>query len=204
MGEATLVGAVERDTAPCELQALGASAWIEVRADRYDASTKSIRADFGGRMLFTLRTKKNGGRSQLSANNRREALIRAAASYDFVDLEPDDLDALTLDAVHAAKRVITCIVPGGEDPEAHLASVLGVPARLYRIIVRPRGYADTLIPLRLLKSLGRRDVIAFAEGPLGMWTRIVAPHFGAPFVFARMDGRVTEDGEPTISQLRTD
>jgi len=204
MAEATLVGAVERELAPHELRALGPSSWIEVRSDCWDASPEAIRAHFKGRLLFTLRTKKNGGRSGLSASDRRETLRRAAANYDFVDLEPGDLDAATLDAVPASKRVITCVVRGGhDDPAAALAAVLAVPARLYRIIVQPRCYADTLIPLRLLKSLGRRDVIAFADGPLGMWTRIVAAHFGAPFVFGRADGAAAP-GEPAIARLRTD
>jgi 3-dehydroquinate dehydratase/shikimate dehydrogenase len=200
MAEATLVGAVEREPAPRELQALGASDWIEVRADCFDASPETMRADFDGSLLFTLRTKKNGGRSEFSPRDRREALRHAAASYDFVDLEPDDLDAVTLDAIPAAQRVITCVVQGSDED---LAAVLRVPAHLYRIVVQPRGYADTLIPLRLLKALGRRDVIAYAAGPLGMWTRIVATHFGASFVFGRADGVATL-GEPAITQLRTD
>jgi 3-dehydroquinate dehydratase/shikimate dehydrogenase len=205
MGEAILVAAVERDLAPRELQALGASAWIEVRADRYVASVEALRAHFGGSLLFTLRTAENGGRSELSADERREALRDAAASYDFVDLEPDDLDALTLDAIPAAQRVISCVVSGADvDLDARVGRVLAVPARLYRIVIQPRGYADTLQPLRLLKSLGRDDVIAFADGVLGMWTRVVAPHWGAPFVFGRIGGDVALDGEPSITQLQTD
>ena len=48
-----------------------------------------------------------------------------------------------------------------------------------------------LLPLQLLKVLGRRDVIAWADGPLGMWTRLLAPQFGAPFVPEAMESVAT-------------
>ena len=189
-----MVAAVERELGAHELQALDPSTWLEVRASGSIPSTERIREHFGGKLLFTPRP----------ARNRHLLLRQAAASYDFVGLEPDDLDAETLEAIPAEQRVISVFVAGGADLDARLAAILATPARLHRVVVQPRGYADTLEPLRLLKSIGRRDVIAYAAGPLGLWTRVLAPQFGAPVVFGKLDGDPADDGVPTLTQLRTD
>jgi 3-dehydroquinate dehydratase / shikimate dehydrogenase len=182
--QAILVAAVDRVPEARELQALDPSAWLEVRGDGAVPAAEPFRQHFAGKLLFTLR----------SPHNRAALLRRAAESYDFVELQPGDLDAETFAAIPPERRVIT-----GSDE-----TILATPARLYRVIVEPRGYADTVRPLHLLRSLGRRDVIAYASGPLGTWTRIVAPQFGAPFVFGKLHGDVAVDGTPTLAQLHTD
>lgn len=182
--QAILVAAVERVPEVRELQALDPAVWLEVRGDGAVPAAGAFREHFAGKLLFSLR----------SCHGRPALLRRAAESYDFVELQPGDLHAETLAAIPAEQRVIT-----GSDE-----TILATPARLYRVIVEPRGYADTARPLHLLRALGRRDVIAYAGGPLGTWTRIVAPQFGAPFVFGKLHGEVAGDGTPTLAQLRTD
>ena len=192
--DAILVAAVERGLGAHELQALDPSLWLEVHAHGSVPDTDPVRAHFGGRLLFNLR----------SGVARAELLRQAAASYDFICLEPGDLGTALLDVIPPERRVISCFVAAGDDIDAKVRAILATPAILYRVVVESTNYAGTLRPLRLLKSLGRRDVIAFANGPLGMWTRVLAPHLGAPFVFAKLDGDVATDGTPTLAQLRTD
>jgi len=192
--EAIIVAGVEHGLALPALQALDPSLWLEIRGQASIPPAELFRAHFGGKLVLTLAPKEN----------RAELLCQAAGSYDFVDLEPDDLHADVLEAIPAGQRMISCVVDGDDAFESPLATMLATPAYLYRVVFRPRCYADTLRPLRLMKSLGRRDVIAYSEGPLGTWTRIVAPQFGAPFVFAKLDGDVAEDGTPTLAQLRID
>lgn len=188
--QVNLVAAVERESDARELQTLDPSTWLEVCGDGSVPAAESFR--FGGKLLFTLRSREN-----------RAALLReAAATYDLVDLEAGDLDAETLAAIPAERRVLSRTVDGDEDPR--LEELLATPARLYRVVFRPRGYADTLRPLRLLATHKRRDLIAFAAGPLGTWTRVVAPQLGAPFVFGKLRGDVATDGVPTLTQLRVD
>jgi 3-dehydroquinate dehydratase/shikimate dehydrogenase len=56
-----------------------------------------------------------------------------------------------------------------------------------------------------LKELGRSDLTAIFDGPGGFWTRILAPHFGAPFVAGRLvQNQVSDSGEPSIQQLIED
>jgi 3-dehydroquinate dehydratase/shikimate dehydrogenase len=121
-----------------------------------------------------------------------------ATATDFVDIDARDLGDIA--QIPIAQRVITLTVNATDD----ITGLFATPARLYRVIVRPRGYADTLLPLRLLHSLKRRDVVAYAGGPLGTWTRVLSPHFGAPYVFGKAKGDVAADGVPTVAQLRID
>jgi 3-dehydroquinate dehydratase/shikimate dehydrogenase len=197
MSDATIVAAVERSPSPAELKALGPGDWLEVIGDAIDPV--ALRARFAGTLLFTDRTRTNRA--------RRELLARACATFDFVNLEPSDLVPWTLALIPPARRVVTAVIESGADEPEVLVRVrrlLDFPARLHRLIFRTRRYADTIRPLRLLRELRRDDVAAFADGPLGTWTRMVAPHFGAPFVFAKLAGSVAEDGVPTVGQLASD
>jgi 3-dehydroquinate dehydratase/shikimate dehydrogenase len=207
MKNATLVAAVDREITSPQLQAASAAAaWLEIRGDRFEADPLFLRRHFPGTLLFTLRSAHAGGRSRLMNGARREQLQHALAAYDLVDLEPEDLGPLTLAAIPPERRVLTLVTDTTDDDElrAKVGKLLETPARLYRLVCRPRGYADALRPLRLLKLLERDDVVAFADGPLGTWTRLLAPHLGAPFVFAAIEGTVAADGVPTIAQLVSD
>src|SRR5262249_32699036 len=55
-------------------------------------------------------------------------------------------------------------------------------AAFYQVVIASAEPADGLLPLLLLKRLGRRDVVAYQDSPAGAWTRLLAPSLGAPFV----------------------
>jgi 3-dehydroquinate dehydratase/shikimate dehydrogenase len=70
-----------------------------------------------------------------------------------------------------------------------------IEARSYVLVVDARRASDGLAPLFFLRSAGRRDVTAYADGEVGLWSRILAPLLGAPLVFAGRAGRPeTSDG----------
>jgi 3-dehydroquinate dehydratase/shikimate dehydrogenase len=55
--------------------------------------------------------------------------------------------------------------------------------------------------------LRRRDVAAFASGPIGLWTRVVAPRLGAPVVYGAAGGPgapPAAPGQPSLARLRAD
>lgn len=173
MERATLVAVIDREMTATGAGAVSAASWAEVRPEHAD----SVRAHFAGKILL----------SEPSPHG----------CYDYVNLEANDLVPAVLDAIPEEKRVITW--RGRAADLESFAPQLAHRAALYRVIVEARDYRETLLPLQLLKSLGRRDVIAWADGPLGVWTRLVAPQFGAPFVFSNI-----ENTTPTIAQLVTD
>jgi 3-dehydroquinate dehydratase/shikimate dehydrogenase len=157
------------DTPPPSGESLRAAAqhagWIEVRIE---ADPAWLRAHFPGKLLYA----RGGGAAHL---------IAAARDYDFVDLAPDDCTPGVLAAIPPQQRVISASCRGA-------AEALAIPARLYRFTVPAHRSGDELEPLRLLRTLARNDVTAYATGPIGTWSRILAPWLGAPFVFEPLEG----------------
>ena len=83
--------------------------WLEIRADLVgDLDAARLARLFPGKLLYTLRSKAEGGGFEGSPERRRKRLIEAAARYDLVDLEAArDLTPDVLKAVPAGKRVIS-------------------------------------------------------------------------------------------------
>ena len=206
-----------------ELFALGNSArWLEVRADLTgDIDADWLRSRFPGRLLYSLRSRSEGGTFEDTGMRRRDRLLKASRHYDIIELECDrDLSSGVLAEIPAEKRLISWHGAASDfkSLKAKFDQVSMVEAPVYKLIPGAVGTGDELAPLRLLKSLGRTDVVAFASGQTGFWTRLVAPHLGAPIVFGSTEKNRSnkkkdpfsqkEDsfhqGEPSIFQLMED
>src|SRR3954467_9651741 len=173
--------------------------WLEVRGDLVgDLDAARLARIFPGKLLYTLRSKAEGGASESSPERRRKRLIEAArrhalgglgagpGRYDLVDLEAArDLSSDVLAAVPPEKRVISWHgpAPGLEGLTATFEKMAAFPAALYKLVPTAERPGDEVPALLLLASLGRRDVACFAVGPVGAWTRLVAPRLGAPVVY---------------------
>ncbi|HEX2120623.1 MAG TPA: type I 3-dehydroquinate dehydratase [Thermoanaerobaculia bacterium] len=208
MREIIVVATIDRTLTRAALEkAQGAAAWLEVRADLAgEVDVPLLRRHFDGKLLFTLRSRAEGGESDAVNGQRRERLIRAAAEYDLIDLEPQDLVPRVLGAIAPERRVISTCRRAADDDELRfrVERLLATPAAMYRVAPLARKHAEALAPLRLIAALGRDDVCAYADGILGVWTRIVAPQLGAPAVFGTLDGDTGRDGVPTVAQLALD
>lgn len=186
---------------------------LEVRADLTgDLDAASVRRDllprsFSGELLYTLRSRAEGGLWRGSGDERRERLTAAAGSYDLVDLEGDrDLHSPVLEAVPAEKRLISWHGPATDlETLSQLFRRLAVvDARYYKLIPVVGRSGEELAPLQLLHSLGRRDVVAFAAGEVGMWTRLVAPRLGSPLVYGSLGEDPAAPGQPSVGRLVRD
>jgi 3-dehydroquinate dehydratase/shikimate dehydrogenase len=175
---------------------------VEVRADlagRID--TRRLRARFDGALLYALRSTAEGGRCDYPADRRRECLIAAAERYDFVELEASrDLHPAVLERISPERRVIAWHGPAADlDRLRHRFDALAaVDAGLYRLAPAAATMEQALAPVRLLASLARGDVTAYARGPVGTWTRVLAAKFGARVAFARME--IPADLEPRAGE----
>ena len=203
---ATLVATLERPTDVSRLSSVRRVAdWLEHRADLApEVGLGRLRSHFHGRLLFTLRSAREGGACVLEPDGRRTRLCRAARDYDLVDLETDDLVPTVLDAIAPERRVISW---HGRAVDRHdlirrLHRLSATPALLYRLVSDARASGDELAPLQLLETARRSDVVAFAAGPIGQWTRLVAPHLGARAVFGAIDDN--DHGTPTVDRLVSD
>jgi 3-dehydroquinate dehydratase / shikimate dehydrogenase len=206
--QALLIATLTAVPTAADLAELSTSAdWLEIRADLDVAPDPAVvRERFRGKTLFTLRSRGEGGRSQAWTSERRDALRHAAEHWDFVDLEAErDLERPILAAIPPERRIISWHGPGEDLDELRdrFSRMETVPARYYKLIPTARTAKDALLPLALLRSLGRNDVISFAGGQGATWTRLLAPRLGAPIVYGGWGGRRAAPGQPSLDELRS-
>jgi 3-dehydroquinate dehydratase/shikimate dehydrogenase len=175
--------------------------WLEVRADRVgDIDPEWLRNHFKGRLIYALRT--DDGRDQFG--NRAQRLQGAARFYDRIELEVSDQEFLKL--IPPEQRLLSWYGHVNDlstltDRFEQLASL---PAAVYKLVTSATTIAEEFLPLDLLHSLRRDDTIAFANGPLGFWNRIVALHVGAPAIFGVVGVGSALDMEPSVRKLIDD
>jgi 3-dehydroquinate dehydratase/shikimate dehydrogenase len=176
--------------------------WLEVRADRVgDIDPEWLRDHFKGRLLYAFRTEDG------SSLNRHERLKTAASFYDRIELEiGTDTSEESLELIPVEKRLLSWYGKVNDLSELtdRFTQLSSVPAAAYKIVTTAGTIAEEFLPLSLLKSLNRTDTIAFANGPLGFWNRIVALHLGAPAIFGLVTGGSVAEMEPAIGKLIAD
>lgn len=186
---------------------------VEVRADLIgDVDPAWLRGSFPGGLIYTLRSAAAGGDCADTDDVRRRRLLAAADHYDFVDLEAErDLHADLLDRIPPRHRIISWHGPPTDlaGLRRTLDALTRVDAHLYRMAPQADTLAQALVPLLLLRSVGRGDVVASARGPAGTFSRVLTARYGAPVVFGRLDDPARravppEDGEFPLHRLLAD
>jgi 3-dehydroquinate dehydratase/shikimate dehydrogenase len=205
---ASLVATLTTPLTPELAAGLDGVEWLEVRADVLgDLDPEPLRQLFPGKLLYTLRSRAEGGSYEGSQERRKRRLIAAAASYDRIDLEgARDLGPELLTAVPPAQRLISWHGPASDADalEACFGRLAAAEAALYKLVPWAVQPGEALAPLALLHKLQRPDVVAFAGGDAGTWTRLVAPHLGAPVVYGAAGDAPGAPGQPSIRTLRED
>jgi 3-dehydroquinate dehydratase/shikimate dehydrogenase len=203
---AVLAGTYSLDTFP---EIPNAVTMLEIRGGLGgNISSSSLRRRFSGKLLYTLPRRRQDGRFIDSLTARHHILIQAAREYDMVTLDADcDLHPEVLAAIPGEKRLIGWKKPSGDMSFLRSAfrRISSVPACMYSMTIEGSGIRDGVTPLLLLKELGRTDLTAICDGKAGFWTRILAPYFGAPLVFGKLNHNpIGDSGEPSIQQLLED
>lgn len=209
---ATLIATLTTPPAPKDpgfAAALEGVDWLEVRADLTgDLDPKPLRKQVGERkLLYTLRSRAEGGAFDGSPEGRKRRLLDAAGRFDLIDLEAQrDLSPDLLKAIPPEKRVVSWHGPATGLPglQACFERMAVVEAALYKLIPAAAQAGEELPPLLLLASLERRDVIAFSTGAVGAWTRLVAPYLGAPVVYGSLGDVPGAPGQIPIRRLCED
>ena len=195
-----------------ELAALPAAVgWLEVRADVAGspegealARLAERAAAAAGGLVYTLRSRAEGGSGPDDPARRAEAIVRAASlevggepAYALIDLECDrDLHPEVLDAVPADRRLLSWHGPPGTvgELEDRIGEMAVTPAVLYKLVTEARQPGEELPGLLALAAAGRPDVVSFSTGEGAAWTRLVAPHLGARVVYGAFSA--TAPGAP--------
>ena len=110
---ATLTVAAGAEQTAAAAAATGAG-WLEVRADLAgDLDPEPLARAFPGRLLYTLRSRAEGGAFEGRDERRRRRLLAAAERFDLVDLEAArDLAPELVARIPPAKRLISWHGPG--------------------------------------------------------------------------------------------
>ncbi|HKQ53905.1 MAG TPA: type I 3-dehydroquinate dehydratase, partial [Pyrinomonadaceae bacterium] len=177
--------------------------WLEVcPAPTGDLDPDWLRGRFPGRLLYSLQHNLDE-----PSDHRHDRLRRAAHSFDLVALDAErDLSPELLAQIPAEQRLVSWHGRAASlgDLEAAFERIASVPARFYKLTTLAASCGDELMPLALLGRLGRPDTTAYACGPLGFWTRLVAPHLGAPLVFGLVPNQAADPAEPGVDKLIED
>lgn len=190
-------------------QALKNCHLVELRLDFFHHLDLSLLADlknnFALPMIFTLRSKEQGG-AFLGEEENRLALLKKLASLEpaYLDLEA----TVSPDFVEEVKRqnpnvkIIISFHDFERMPplEPLLKEMQRHPADLYKMAVTPKSSTEALQLLDFMRS--HKSVLAMGMGPFGAITRILAPIFGAAFVYASLsDGESTAPGQVLVEEL---
>lgn len=184
---------------------------IELRIDYYEhvrdldnvlLLLKNIRKTYHRTLLFTFRTKKEGGVCELP-EEEYFALNRIAAGcglVDMIDIElfsSEEMVSNTVDFAH--KKNVKVIMsnhdfnktPSKEEIVSRLMRMQDYNADITKIAVMPNCEEDVLTllsaSLEMKKEKGDRPFIAISMGPLGAVTRITGELSGSCLTFASLN-----------------
>jgi 3-dehydroquinate dehydratase/shikimate dehydrogenase len=136
--------------------------------------------------------------------DRDKRLIAAAATYDRVELERDR-DFTPNCWSSAAGEATRCVVRTSQQSSElreKFDQISSEPASLYKVVTTSERISEEFLPLWLLKSLRRTDTVAYSQGMLGFWNRLVALQLGAPAIFGAAGANNVF--EPTVAKLIDD
>jgi 3-dehydroquinate dehydratase / shikimate dehydrogenase len=181
--------------------------WLLIRADCIgELSAIWLRTIHPWRFIYALRTRAHGGHADPADPDRATRLREAAVTHDLVEVEaPRDLIPDVLAAVPAARRLVTWRGPAESGPAlaSRLKWLTGLEAAAYQLVVACHRSADGIAPLEALIAAGRRDVVAYAAGEAGLWSRVLSPLLGSPFVFGSLNND-PDACEPSVARLVDD
>lgn len=213
MPAADLIVTLTRLPSDDELRALPPGVrWLEVRADLVgdldDAELARLRSVSGAELLYTLRSRSEGGSGPDEPAERASRLFAAAGRYERFDLERERDDRAELLAkLPPERRIVSWHGPATPVDELaeRLSRLRQIPAVLYKLVPAAGEAGEERAPLELLHAVKSDDVTAFASGPSGTWTRPLAPRLGAPVVYGALPGaRPGAPGQIGVDRLVAD
>lgn len=187
---------------------------VEVRLDRlrsYHGLTKIARA-IEQPIIATNRPLSEKGSFDRSEAERLKILMEAVeGGFQYVDLE---LTTAKLNRVirtfreKGAKIILSHHDHFRTPDPAKLASILlqlqTFKPDVCKIVTTAQIPEDNLTVLSLLRANHQTlPVVSFAMGQVGVWSRLLAPFYGAHFTYASLErGLETAPGQSTIAELR--
>ncbi|MCR5825422.1 MAG: type I 3-dehydroquinate dehydratase [Oscillospiraceae bacterium] len=197
---------------------------VEWRADFYEdvfntekvlATLKALRAALGETpILFTFRTKKEGGEQAISADayTALNTAVARSGDADAIDVEIFSGDAVVranIDAIHTAGKVVVGSnhdfgkTPNKADLLYRLRKMQDMGADIPKIAVMPTNEADVVTLLDATQEMytlyADRPIITMSMGR-GVISRLCGEFFGSAMTFGAV-GQVSAPGQIPADQL---
>jgi 3-dehydroquinate dehydratase-1 len=194
---------------------------LEFRADFYRESRVSamriLRTAAGGRpLLFTIRTKAEGGEADLSDEAYREQILEAAGEADLVDLEYARFKRMEdgKDFLRRLQESGTGVIgsfhdfqatPPAEEITAKLCAMQEAGFDIGKIAVMPASEEDVLrlmtASVRMKEGLADRPYITMSMGKKGLLTRCAGAFTGSCLTFGTA-GSSSAPGQIPVPDLK--
>lgn len=198
---------------------------VEWRADFFEdleteekriQTLKAVKEALGNTpLIFTIRTKEEGGQAELSREAYAEYLLEAAESgfAELIDVEvfsqPEaetlieklhETGALVIASTHDFQKT-----EDGESLKKRFLAMDRTGADLLKMAVMPREFEDVAalmqVTCEVTTEYVEKPVIAMAMGNLGSMSRIAGENFGSAVTFAAV-GAASAPGQFPIEELR--
>lgn len=181
-------------------------------------TAEALRAALGEiPLLFTFRTKKEGGEMEIdmAAYTRLNKTLAESGYVDAIDVEifsGDDIVKENIANIHAAGKIAVGSnhdffkTPGKEELLCRLRKMQDLDADIPKIAVMPQTSADVAVLLDATQEMAakyaNRPIITMSMGPLGVITRMAGEVFGSSMTFGAI-GQVSAPGQIPIEQLQS-
>ena len=189
---------------------------VEWRADFYQdvndlpsvlSTLRALREALGNiPILFTFRTRKEGGERELPLDRYTQLNLAAALSGDV-----DAVDVEIFSGIHQAGRIVVGSnhdfqrTPSQADLIFRLRKMQDMGADIPKIAVMPRSAGDVLTLLSATEEMARcyadRPIITMSMSSQGVVSRLCGEVFGSSMTFGAV-GQVSAPGQIPVDQLR--
>lgn len=166
-------------------------------------------------ILFTFRTKKEGGEKEIGMDDyvKLNTAVAQSGYVDVVDVEifsGDEVVRKVIDAVHACGKLIVGSnhdfdkTPSQSDLVYRLRKMQDMGADLPKIAVMPKSKADVLTLLAATEEMSRcfadRPIITMSMSATGVISRLCGEVFGSAMTFGAV-GQVSAPGQIPVEEL---
>ncbi len=177
---------------------------FEVRIDLIGEGWQDIAKQLGKPWIACNRIKEEGGSWQSSEARRKEELLKALQlGADIIDIElaTPNLEKVVLMVKKQAKCLLSYHnfnqTPPLEDLKKTVRQQLSAGADICKVVTRAQNTEDNLTTLKLIKEFPGVDIISFAMGPKGLFSRILCPLVGGYLTYAS----IAKDAQSAPGQM---
>lgn len=166
-------------------------------------------------LIFTVRTKKEGGNCQICSEDYVNCLLDAARSgcADMIDVEAFGEETVKKALIEELHKSGVLVIASSHDFEktddretllARFCQLNETGADILKMAVMPRVFDDAAAIMQVtaeMRQHTQRPLISMAMGNLGSMSRIAGENFGSAITFATV-GAASAPGQFPIKELR--